>query len=293
MRVFVLDGGINSENPDISPNLNKSLCKSFVPGEGWDATSTVKNYHGTHIAGVIAAAQTNSNPYNDWGIIGVAPKAEIVAVKVISGKTGIGLLSYLNEGIVWAADNGADVINMSLGGYLPSRSGWWVGNIHVTAKDVGEILHATQRAITYAYQKGATLVAAAGNGPINADKDKNAIIVPAQLAQVIAVSATDSWDLPWYDTNFGQTLVSFAAPGDWIISDINANNFAYISGTSQAAAHVSGVAALIIGQNGGSLQPAQVNAILLQSADDLGKPGKDDYYGMGRINAYRAVLLSK
>jgi subtilisin family serine protease len=290
-RVFVLDSGIDSHNLDISPNLNKGLCTSFVPNEDWEASLLFS--HGTHVAGIIAAAQ------NDWGIIGVAPKAELVAVKVLSENTGIGLLSYLNQGIVYAADNGADVINMSLGGYLPSRSGWWDGDVRVTAKMVGEILHATQRALNYAHRKGATLVAAAGNDAIDADHDKNAIIVPAQLAHVIAVSATDFWDGLWYLNNYGKTLVSFAAPGDWVLSDINTNNnWAYWSGTSQAAAHVSGVAALIIGQNGGSRnrkpeRPEQVEKILKQSADDLGTPGKDDYYGMGRVNAYKAVLYSK
>jgi subtilisin family serine protease len=284
-RVFVLDSGIDSHNPDISPNLNTSLCRSFVPDEDWEASKLFN--HGTHVAGIIAAAQ------NNFGVIGVAPKAELVAVKVLSENTGIGLLSYLNEAIVYAADNGADIINMSLGGYLPRRNGWWVGDIHVTAKMVGEMLHATQRAITYAYQKGATMVAAAGNSALDADHDKNAVLIPAQLTHVIAVSATDQWDGPWYLNNYGKTLVSFAAPGDWVLSDINDNKFAYWSGTSQAAAHVSGVAALIIGQNGGSLNPAQVESVLKQSADDLGKPGKDDYYGMGRVNAYKAVLYSK
>jgi subtilisin family serine protease len=284
-RVFVLDSGIDSHNPDISPNLNTSLCRSFVPDEDWEASKLFN--HGTHVAGIIAAAQ------NNFGVIGVAPKAELVAVKVLSENTGIGLLSYLNEAIVYAADNGADIINMSLGGYLPRRNGWWVGDIHVTAKMVGEMLHATQRAITYAYQKGATMVAAAGNSALDADHDKNAVLIPAQLTHVIAVSATDMWDGPWYLNNYGKTLVSFAAPGDWVLSDINDNKFAYWSGTSQAAAHVSGVAALIIGQNGGSLHPAQVESVLKQSADDLGKPGNDDYYGMGRVNAYKAVLYSR
>jgi len=299
VRVFVLDGGINSQNPDISPNLNTALCKSFFPGEGWDVSPGINNYHGTHVAGIIAAAQTNPDPLKDWGIIGVAPKAELVAVKVLSGKDGFGKLSYLNQAIIYAADNGADVINMSLGGYLPSRSGWWDGDFKVTAKMVGEMLHATQRAITYAYQKGATMVAAAGNSAIDADHDKNQVIIPAQLAQVIAVSAIDAFDGPWYEganygTNYGQSLVSFGAPGDYILSDINSDKFAYSEGgTSQAAAHVSGVAALIIGQNGGSLHPAQVESILKQSADDLGKPGNDDYFGKGRVNAYKAVLYSK
>jgi len=298
VKVFVLDSGIDSTNKDLQTNLLPDLCKSFVPSEpNWDVSEGIIFNHGTHVAGIIAAAQ------NDWGIIGVAPKANLVAVKVLSENTGAGKLSYLNAGIVYAADNGANVINMSLGAYLP-RSGYWAGNVHVTAKMVGEQLHATQRAITYAYQKGATIVAAAGNDAIDADHDQNQVIIPAQMAHVIAVSATAETppgfpEEPWYDewlrigTNYGQSLVSFAAPGDNIYSDLNKNKLFYWDGTSQAAAHVSGVAALIIGQNGGPLHPAQVNAILIQSADDLGKPGKDDYFGMGRVNAYKAVLYSK
>jgi len=317
VTVFVLDNGIDPDHPDISPNLDTSLCKSFVPiskdsdvMEDWHVSPQIIFNHGTYVAGIIAAAQTNSDPWNDPGIIGVAPLAKLVAVKVLSENTGKGLLSYLNQGIVYAANNGADVINMSLAGYLPSRSGFLdnESGIYYSAKMVGEILHATQRAITYAYQKGATIVAAAGNSAIDADHDKNAVIIPAQLAQVIAVSATDETPLgfpeePWLGTNYGQTLVSFAAPGDAIVSDNNSHwicrngkpcmRFAGDSGTSPAAAHVSGVAALIIGQNGGSLHPAQVNAILIQSADDIGKPGKDDYFGMGRVNAYKAVFFSR
>jgi subtilisin family serine protease len=287
-RVFVLDSGIDSHNPDISPNLNTSLCQSFVPGEGWDVSPEIIFSHGTHIAGIIAAAQ------NDFGIIGVAPKAELVAVKVVSENTGAGYLSYLNQGIVWAADNGADVINMSLGGYLPSRKGWWEGNVHVTAKMVEQILHASQRALNYAHRKGATMVAAAGNGAIDADHDKSAVIIPAQLNHVIGVSATDWQDQSCYFNNYGTTVVHFAAPGQFILSDINNNKFAYWDGTSQAAAHVSGVVALIIGQDGGSSNHQEkVQRVLKQSADDLGKPGKDDYYGWGRVNAYKAVLYSR
>lgn len=297
VRVFVLDSGIDSTNMDLQTNLLPGFCKSFVPDEGWDVSEGIILNHGTHVAGIIAAAQ------NDWGISGVAPKANLVAVKVLSEDTGTGKLSYLNEGIIWAADHGADVINMSLGTYLP-RSGYWIGTVHVTASMVGEQLHATQRAITYAYQKGATIVAAVGNDAIDADHDKNWVIIPAQMAHVIAVSATAETppgfeEEPWYDewlglgTNYGQSLVSFAAPGDNIYSDLNKDKLYYWDGTSQAAAHVSGVAALIIGQNGGPLHPAQVNAILIQSADDIGKPGKDEYFGMGRVNAYKAVLYSK
>ena len=108
-RVFILDAGIDADNPDLAPNLNTVLSKSFVEGEGYNVRTGSFFNHGTHVAGIIAAAD------NDWGVIGVAPHAEIVAVKVLSEYNGSGAFSGINEGIVYAANNGADVINMSLG----------------------------------------------------------------------------------------------------------------------------------------------------------------------------------
>ena len=108
-RVFILDSGIDAEHPDLAPNLNTSLSTSFVPGEDYNVAAGFYFNHGTHVAGIIAAAD------NSFGVIGVAPECEIVAVKVISETTGSGAFSWINAGIVYAANNGADVINMSLG----------------------------------------------------------------------------------------------------------------------------------------------------------------------------------
>jgi len=98
VKVFILDSGIDAEHPDLAPNLNSMLSKSFVPGEGWNIRPGNYFNHGTHVAGIVAAAD------NSFGVIGVAPKAQIVAVKVLSEYTGSGSFSWINEGIVYAAD---------------------------------------------------------------------------------------------------------------------------------------------------------------------------------------------
>jgi hypothetical protein len=108
-RVFILDSGIDAEHPDLAPNLNTALCYSFVPDESYNVAPGNNFSHGTHVAGIIAAAN------NQYGVIGVAPEAEIVAVKVLSEVTESGDFSWVNAGIVYAANKGAQVINMSLG----------------------------------------------------------------------------------------------------------------------------------------------------------------------------------
>ncbi len=123
VRVAVLDSGIDGTHSDLAPNLNTDLSESFVPGEDWQVQPGFYFNHGTHVAGTIAAAD------NQRGVIGVAPNAEIVAVKVLSEFTGSGAFSWINAGIVYAALIDADVINMSLGatlnknGFLPQEDG--------------------------------------------------------------------------------------------------------------------------------------------------------------------------
>ena len=120
VKVFILDNGIDADNPDIWPNLNTDLSYSFVPGETWYASPGSFFNHGTHVAGIIAGAD------NQWGIIGVAPHAEIVAVKVLREVSGSGSFSWIFNGIVYSALNGADVINMSLGAWI-DRAGFYLG----------------------------------------------------------------------------------------------------------------------------------------------------------------------
>ena len=314
VTVFVLDEGIEANHPDLKPNLNFSLSTSFVPGESWDVEPGIRSSHGTHVAGTIAAAD------NGFGVIGVAPEAELVAVKVLSDYTGSGAYSWIIAGIIYAANNDADIINMSLGGLALKSSG----------SEVALLKNAMNRATTYAYQRGSTVIVAAGNEGLDRDHltqqyfpgASSLTVLPADGPNVVQISATApiGWaldpdtflDTPTSYTNYGQSAIDLAGPGgdgaypgnefckvgiatapcwafDLVFSTDVGAWFSWKGGTSMAAPHAAGVAALIIGKNGGSMKPAHVISALKRSADDLGKPGKDDYYGNGRVNAYNAV----
>ncbi len=308
VKVFILDSGIDAEHPDLAPNLNSMLSKSFVPGEGWNIRPGNYFNHGTHVAGIVAAAD------NSFGVIGVAPKAQIVAVKVLSEYTGSGSFSWINEGIVYAADNGADVINMSLGTLINKNGFYYDEDGNLIGKDspklIQELKHAVQRAINYAYKSGATIVVAAGNDYMNADGNGSTIAFLGDLNNVISVSATAplDWaidpttnlDLIASYSNTGRSLINIAAPGgdfdsenalwyyDMVFSTIS-SGWSWAAGTSMAAPHVAGVAALIIGKNGGQMAPKEVTKQLLKTADNLDGNGASVSFGKGRVNAFRAV----
>lgn len=319
VRVAVLDSGIDAEHPDIAPNLNLALSTSFVPGEDVNVRPGPFFNHGTHVAGTVAAAD------NAFGTIGVAPEAELVAVKVLSEFTGSGTFAGVIQGIVYAASIQSDIINMSLGAAIPRNCTFETddGPVHFPAVACQELLTAVQRAINFAVQNGTTVIASAGNSSIDAESDKSLIHVPSELANVIAISATGplGWavdpatnlDVPSFFTNFGQSHIDFAAPGGNVDFDLLASGLSctvvltrpcwvfdlvfstsseswfWAAGTSMASPHASGVAAIIIGANGGDMHPHQVESALKQSADDLGKPGKDDFFGNGRVNADNAL----
>lgn len=314
VKVFILDSGIDAEHPDLAPNLNTALSTSFVPGEDYNIHPGLYFNHGTHVAGIIGAVDGPDLGVVDFGMIGVAPHAELIAVKVLSEYTGSGSFSGINAGIVYAANNGANVINMSLGTEIP-RNGFFAelpdGSIvKVGANEVAAYINAVQMAITYAYQKGALVVVAASNDGLDANHTKNLVIIPASLNHLMAVSATAPYgfafdpttdlDVPASYTNYGQSLIDVAAPGgdfdypgdfwwyDMVFSTVS-NGWGFAAGTSMAAPHVAGTAALVFEKLGTDATPAQVMSVLRQSADDLGKPGKDEYFGNGRINAFKAV----
>jgi len=305
--VFVLDSGIDAEHIELSPNLNTDLCASFIPGEHWNIlTTTPFDNHGTHVAGTIAAAQ------NGKGLIGVAPNVELVAVKVLSEFTGSGPFSSINAGIVYAANKGADVINMSLGATM-NKNGTLIdadGNSYkIPAKYIQEIINAQQKAINYAFKKGTTIIASAGNDYTNYDGNTSFIKLPGGLNNVITVSATapegydwtaeyTNFDVPASYTTYGKSLIDIAAPGgdfdvyppfDMILSSGNNNSLFWSAGTSMAAPHVSGVAALIIAKNGGQMDPHSVAKQLSNTADKIDGNGQSAYFGKGRVNAFRAV----
>lgn len=311
-RVAVLDGGFDLDHPDLEPNINFTLSIDFT-GEGLQYAPSGPFSHGTHVAGTIAAAD------NGYGIIGVAPEAELVLVKVL-GDGGSGTFADVISGIVHAALADADVINMSLGGYLEKSGNAAEG---YTVREAIELINATSRAVNFAYQRGTTVIAAAGNAAIDFDHTADLVHIPGDCTNAISISATApigwvanppsaSLDYLTSYSNYGQSAISFAAPGgdsaypgnenctvggitrpcwvfDLVFSDGNGGVGYWSAGTSMASPHAAGVAALIVGKNGGSMKPAQVEAAMRASADDLGKPGKDDAYGNGRVNAFRAV----
>jgi|WetSurSiteA1Bulk_404760.scaffolds.fasta_scaffold00212_9 subtilisin family serine protease len=316
-RVFILDTGIDAENPDLAPNLNTALCASFVPGEDYDIDEynqdgdAVYFNHGTHVAGIIAAAD------NSYGVIGVAPYAEIVAVKVLSEYSGSGAFSWINAGIVYAANNGADVINMSLGATF-DRNGFYVEDgvlYKIPASYIQNFILAQQRAVNYAFKQGVLIVTSAGNGGSNFDGNASIFKLPAELQNVIAVSATApySWyyyyyynlptnlDIPASYIDYGKSLVEIAAPGgdfdspasyyayDMVLSTCPGPSYFFAAGTSMASPHVAGVAALIIGKNGGTMSPQEVTKQLFKTADKIDGQGISAYFGYGRVNAFRAV----
>ncbi|KUL32656.1 S8 family peptidase [Actinoplanes awajinensis] len=256
VTVAVIDTGVDATNVDLAGQVLT----------GYDATTDKvggnidPHGHGTHVAGTIAAVTGNT-----IGVSGVAPDAKILPVRVL-GNDGSGYMSDAAEGILWAADNGAQVINMSLGS--------------------SEKVAAVTTAITYARSKGVTVIAAAGNER----KEGSPVSYPAAEAGVIAVAATDSADQVAEYSNAG-SFVDVAAPGSAILSTYPSalgKSYSTMSGTSMASPHVAAVAALLKAAKP-SLTPDQIEQALETSAVDLGPSGKDNDFGYGRIDALAAL----
>lgn len=224
-KVAVLDGGFDLDHPDLQPNIIYS--RSFVPGETAQYRFSDVGSHGSHVAGTIAAAD------NAFGIIGVAPQAKLLLIKVLSDATGSGAFSWGLQGILDAADQGADVINMSLGGYVPRNGKFLDDNstpddptddyiVH-DAKGVQNLLTLYQRVVRYAGKKGSLIVAAAGNESTNGNADQSQMHIPSAVPGVVSVSATGplGWganpattlDLLAIYSNYGTPDITVAAPG--------------------------------------------------------------------------------
>jgi len=304
VRVAILDTGIDTSHPDLAPNLNVGLSASFVPYEPYIDD---EDGHGTHVAGIIAAA------HNGLGTIGVAPDAELVAVKVLDS-TGSGDFDWMISGLIYANQIGAKVVNMSLGAYLPRCGFMLEDGTKFGADDVAHLVNLITRVINYVSSNGTLVVVAAGNDSANLTGDASWISIPAECGDALSISATGpqgwaydptvSLDTPAYIyTDYG-TGIDYAAPGGNVDPDLYANDvpgwwydlvfstypggWAWMTGTSMACPHVVGVAALILQANPGA-SVNQVETIIRHSSDDLGKPGRDEWYGQGRVNAAQAV----
>lgn len=262
VTIAVVDTGVDLDHVDLVGNMVPGA--SFVPGV---VSADDDNGHGTHVAGSAAAVGNNG------GVIGVAPKANIMPVKALDA-TGSGFFSWIADGIIWAVDNGADIINLSLGGPQGSFT--------------------IDSALQYAQNAGVLIVAAAGNCGDGANLSIGCSFedqpwYPAWRAETIAVAAVDSNNVQSYFSTSG-SYVELSAPGESIYSTVSGNGYTTFSGTSQAAPHVAGLAALVWA-NEPTLTLQQVRDRLTSTAVDLGPAGRDNQYGYGLIDAAAALGL--
>src|SRR5256885_12245117 len=307
--VAILDTGIDYANPDLAGLVDLDRSISLVPE---DVTRHYPGrlpfsdlfWHGTAVAGVVAS--------NAILLAGVNRYVTLLAVKV-ADSTNNHTVGRLISGIVYAADQGADVINLSRGSERhKSQSPGFVA--------------AFERAVNYAFRKGALVVSVPFNDGADLDHNGDIVRMPCEAANAMCVSATGPTGAagingPWVDVDAiapysasGRSAVSVAAPGGagevgqfrrmWTICTTTPTAttgapacrarqaIAQPVGTSFAAPHVAGLAALLVAQLGHG-NPALIRTRILQSADDLGEPGTDPHYGKGRINVVRALGLIK
>ena len=263
VRIAVVDTGIDATHPD--------LAGKVVAAANFTASNTTSDLsgHGTHVAGIAAASFDNGR-----GISGVAPNAQLMDVKVLAvGADGqsTGDCADVADGIVWAADHGANVINLSLGSPSPCA--------------------AMALAVDYAFAHGALPIAAAGNDGTTAPS------YPAAYANVLSVAATTDADQIAGFSNRGASWVDVAAPGVGIVSTLptfdnatGAIGYGYLSGTSMAAPIVSGIAALIWAQMPAASANRDVETRIFDSAQAITGTGTDWRYG--RVDACRAVTAN-
>jgi len=258
IKVAIVDTGIDVKHPDLIDNL-----KGGVSAVGYTSSYNDDNGHGTHVAGIAAAID------NEIGVIGVGPKIDLYAVKVLN-RRGSGYLSDVIEGLDWAVANGMQVVNMSLG--------------------TGSNIQSFHDAVIAAKNAGVVVIAAAGNSG-------GSVIYPAAYSEAIAVSATDQNNVIASWSSRGPEI-DLAAPGVSIYSTYKRTGYATLSGTSMAAPHVAGSAALVLNTPVGEYydvnlnrkwDPDEVQKKLQDRAVDLGNAGFDNLYGWGLVNAYNAV----
>ncbi len=287
--IAVLDTGIDLDHPDLVDQL--WVNPGEIPGNGIDDDGNgyvddINGYdfagdgllplpaaedpipddiyvgHGSHVSGTIAAEQDNSE-----GITGIAPGAKLMAVRVLGGRVGIGYTSDLAEGIVYATDNGANVINLSLGG---------------TDRSLTEY-----NALKYAWNHNVFIAAASGNEA----QYGNPIVYPAGYVFAMSVAATNSSDnVATFSTH--NEFVEVSAPGVNILSTVLGGFYESVgwSGTSMATPHVAGLAALLYSTYSG-IQNWQVRWMLQAGNIDLAPAGWDEFSGFGRADCEQLLAV--
>ncbi|MFI9615968.1 S8 family serine peptidase [Streptomyces sp. NPDC052023] len=333
VTVAVIDTGVDDTHPDLAPNFSASQSANCVGGvadtsEGAWRPYTPEDYHGTHVAGEIAAAR------NGIGVAGVAPGVKVASIKVSDPHNGLFYPENVVCAFVFAADHGVEITNNSY--YVDP----WLYNC-MDDPDQRAIVDAVNRAQLYAQKKGTLHLASAGNS--NHDLDADAIVddsspddstpvertidphecfdVPTQLPGIVTVSATGVQNLKSYYSSYGKGVVDVAAPGGdrlyqipdtpskngRILSTMPNNQYAFLQGTSMASPHAAGVAALLKSEHPWA-SPAQLQWLLKAQANDTACPGSYDqdgdgtqdavceggarvngFYGHGIVDALRAV----
>jgi subtilisin family serine protease len=321
VSVAILDTGLDYGNRDLAGLVDLARSKSFVQmdtdtlkfyfGPSWHPVTDLQG-HGTNVAAQISSI--------GFALAGVTSRTTLIGVKVMN-QNGSGNLSNILNGLLYAVDVDADVVNMSIG--VP-------GGIPKTA--AGRFVAIVNRAFTYAHRMGTLVVVAAGNEAANLDHDGNSFAAYCAAPNVMCVSATGPTgftgnaqtgpridpDAPAVFTNFGRSAIDVAAPGGnvggfvWSFCARHAVHPFAVSatnkgprfpctgggtllggaGTSQAAPHVAGLAALLIAERAElKSSPAATKDAIISTSDDLGVLGTDPFYGKGRINVARALGL--
>ena len=255
--IAVLDSGITLNHPEFQGRILSGY--DFINN---DADPSDDHGHGTHTSGIIGAGIDNN-----LGMVGLCPQCSLLPVKVLNHNNA-GTWSGVAQGLIFATDQGARVINLSLGATVSSKT--------------------LEAAINYAIERNVLVVAAAGN--MGSDRK----FYPAALDGVLAVSATDADDKRWVLSNMGD-YIDLAAPGHAVYSTYNDlenyyGGYNYMSGTSMAAPHVAGLAGLLLSQKP-TRTAANLYDIMTQTADRLTPATRDLYFGYGRINVTRALAF--
>jgi subtilisin family serine protease len=313
VRVGILDTGIDYLHPEFFGILDRGLSRSFVDEAvptGADMIADLSG-HGTLVASLAAS--------NAELTAGIGSKVTLVSLKVCNKFDECGISATL-RGVVYAAEQGLEVINLSVGG--PQRRKG-LKNYQETGVNM---IRAINKAFAYAHRRGVTIVVSAGNDATNMDRDKGMYQLYCDAPHVICVSATgptfanfaddgsftdiENIDAPAVYSNFGRN-VTVAAPGGNLF--VGGSEFVDIIGacsgfvegclwdgergivvnfgigTSMAAPHVAGLAALLASEPGFSGRPSKIASRIKRTADDLGSRGRDPHYGYGRINVGRAL----
>jgi subtilisin family serine protease len=288
VRVAILDTGLDPDHIDQGNLIDAASSVAFVPSVTGPPTWADDNFHGTHVGGIVVT--------NNIGTAGVAPDVTLIAIKVLNA-AGMGTFADIIAGLIHAANVHADVANISVGAFFSKRG-------------LGTLIGALNKAVNYANAHDVLVVSSAGNGNIDLQHDQNFVEEPCEAGTGICISSTGPTDTKSSFSNYGVSAIDVAAPGgelgppftSFILSPCSSrsalpqlascrarNRYLFVIGTSQAAPHVSGTAALLDSQYGGALNPAQLESALQRCSDDLGKRGADAFFGQGRINVFKTV----